>query len=190
MIPHFTRQAPITTEMYEPLYKNLFEVHFSFPKLVGLSQKDSDIMMMSANKVDLDLTPKLDVATQAFKYSQRLYARTPSKTALESFTIDFAMNVNDKNSILTWNYMKNWYDLGWNSQTGELHYKRDMVGGIVAHIHDRAGIVVRRVEFINVMCLGVQAMNFAWSESDILSGQATFACDYWIDQYWNVTAKR
>ena len=188
MIGHFTRVAPIATDMYEPVYKNLFELSFTFPKLLALSQKDADIMMMSANKIDLDLTKNLSVAKQNFKYAERLYAKTPSETAIQSFTVDFAINVDDKFSMRSWNYMKKWYDLGWNSQTGELHYKRDMVGGIVANIHDREGIVLRRVEFKNVMCLGVSAQNFSWTDAEILSGTATFACDYWIDQYHDIVA--
>lgn len=189
MIGHFNRIAPIATDFHEPLYKNLFEVHFTFPRLLGLTQKDSDIMMMSASKIDLALTPKLDVVDQQFKYSKRLYAKTPSDTTLKSFTVDFAINVDDRFSMRSWNYMKNWYDLGWNSQNGELHYKRDMIGGITAHVHDRDGVVVRRVEFKNVMCLEVGAMAFSWGEDGIMGGTVTFCADHWIDQYFNVVNK-
>ena len=187
MLPHFTKVLP-AVELQEPVYNNLFEITFAFPKILNLSTKDQDIMMMSANKISLDITKPLGVVKQKFKYSERLYVNTPTSTAIESLTVDFTINVDDKFSMRTWNYMEKWRRLGHNSQTGALHYKRDMVGGLTLHVGDREGTVIRRVEYKNVMCLGLNAQEFQWETGNILSGTATFCSDYWIDQYYDITA--
>jgi hypothetical protein len=188
MLGHFNRITPTATALEEPLYGNLFEVTFTFPDILKLSPKDHDIMMIAAKKISLDTTTKIATTKQKFKYSDRLFVKTPDSTAIENLTIDYNINVSDQFSMRTWNYLRKWYDLAWNSQTGELHYKRAMVGTIVAHIHDREGIVLRRVEYRNVQLLGLSSMDFSWESNDILSGTATFCADYWIDQYFDITA--
>ncbi len=185
MLPHFTSQTPTGTDLHEPLYSNLFEVTFAFPTILGLTQDDFKIMMLNALNITIDMTPEIEAKGQKFKFSDRMYLMTPSKTSFE-FEINFNINVDNQFSIRTWNYMKKWYDLAHNTQTGELHYKRDMIGSIVAHIHDREGVVVRRTEFKNVQLRGLKGMEFNWSGSEMISGTAKFVADYAIDQYYDV----
>jgi hypothetical protein len=185
MLPHFNNVTPTATDFHEPLYQNLFEVTFAFPSILKLVGEDPQVMMINTTSIDLDLTPKLSVTTQRFKYSDRAYVQTPDSTIVE-FSLDFNINVDKNFSMKTWNYLRKWYDLAWNSQTGELHYKEDMVGAVTAHIHDRAGVVIRRVAFQNVQILGVDGMSFNWDGNDIISGKADFVADYWIDQYYNI----
>ena len=189
MLAHFSNITPTATDLHEPLYANLFEVTFSFPAILGLSPADEQTMMINAKNINLNLTPDLKIEKQFFKYSGRLFLNTAQdNSVIQDLSIDFNVNVDDRFSIRTWNYLKKWYDLGWNSQTGELHYKREMVGQIVAHIHDRQGVVVRRVEFRNVQLVGIEAMNFAWSSEEIIEGKVKLMADYWIDQYFDIEA--
>lgn len=186
MLPHFTKITPTATDNHEPLYQNLFEVTFTFPKILGLTEDDSRIMMLNAKNINLDVTPNLEPVSQKFKYSTRLYLTTPKSTSIDNLEINFNINVDDNFSMRTWNYMKKWYDLAWNSQTGELHYKKDMIGEVVAHIHDREGVVIRRTEFKNCQLKSIDSMNFDWGEDGIISGKASFASDYWVDQYFDI----
>jgi hypothetical protein len=188
MLPHFNNVTPTATNFHEPLYQNLFEVTFTFPTILNLVNEDPNVMMINTTAIALNVTPDLQEATQKFKYSERAYLSTPSST-LAKFEIDFNINVDDNFSIRTWNYMKKWYDLAWNSQTGELHYKKDMIGTVVAHIHDREGVVIRRVSFQNVQLQSLKGMDFNWGGSEIISGHAGFIADYWIDQYYDIKSK-
>jgi hypothetical protein len=188
MLPHFKNVTPTATGFHEPVYQNLFEVTFTFPTILNLIEKDPNIMMINTSSIKLNTTPELTTVAQNFKYSQRAYITTP-KTTLATFDLNFNINVDDNFSIKTWNYMKKWYDLAWNSQTGELHLKKDMVGTIVAHIHDRAGVVIRRVAFQNVQLLKVGDMDFDWNKNEILQGSASFVADYWIDSYYDIKSK-
>jgi hypothetical protein len=187
MLAHFSNVTPTATDLHEPLYQNLFEVTFSFPTILGLSPADEQTMMINARNINLDLTKDLGTAEQYFKYSGRMFLATKKdNSVIKDLSINFNINVDDKFSIRTWNYLKKWYDLGWNSQTGELHYKREMVGTIVAHIHDRQGVVVRRVEFRNVQLQGVKTMEFDWEKETIMDGSVKFIADYWVDQYFDI----
>jgi hypothetical protein len=187
MLAHFSNVTPTATDLHEPLYQNLFEVTFSFPTILGLSPADEQTMMINARNIDLNLTQDMNTAEQYFKYSGRLFLATKKENStIKDMKIKFNVNVDDRFSIRTWNYLKKWYDLGWNSQTGELHYKREMVGTIVAHIHDRQGVVVRRVEFRNVQLVGLKGMTFDWGEENIIDGEVSLMADYWIDQYFDI----
>lgn len=187
MLAHFNNVTPTATKLEEPLYSNLFEVTFTFPETLKLGTTDKDIMMLNTRNISLDLTKNLKVEEQYFKYSGRLFLNTDKgNSVIKDMKLKFNINVNDKFSITTWNYLKKWYDLAWNSQTGELHYKKEMVGSIVAHIHDRRGVVVRRVEFMNVQIFGLDGMTFTWDNEGIIEGEASFISDYWIDQYFDI----
>ena len=188
-LPHFT-QLLMTgspggpgTKPQEPVYLNLFEITFILPTILQAQGRDPILMLQQANSVTLDLTKDIDVKDQRFKYSTRAFLTTPSQTHME-FDIKFNVNVNDQNSMETWNVLKAWYDLVWNSQNGTLHYKSDIIGTIIVNQHDRKGVIIRRVTFQNAQLRGIDAPSLAWSTNDIWSDVgARFVADYWIDEY-------
>ncbi len=188
-LAHFNNVTPTSTNNYEPLYGNLFEITFQFPSILGFknNQTEMNMMMLNARNIKLDLTKDLTKHAQYFKYSGRQFLNTKKENSIiEDMTIDFNVNVDDKFSMTTWNLLKKWYDLAWNSQTGELHYKREMIGEIIVHVHDRQGVVLRRVEFKNVQLYGVKEQEFTWDEEKILDTQAKFIADYFVDQYFDI----
>ena len=188
-LAHFTNVTPTATNLYEPLYGNLFEITFQFPPILGFknNQAEMNMMMLNARNIKLELTKDLKVEKQFFKYSGRQFLNVnKDNSIIEDLDINFNVNVDDKFSMTTWNLLKKWYDLAWNSQTGELHYKREMVGEIIVHVHDRQGVVIRRVEFKNVQLYGVKEQEFSWDEESILDTNAKFIADYWIDQYFDI----
>jgi len=191
-LPHFSNVSPTATDLHEPVYPNLFEITFNFPQLLGLTDGDQEIMMLNTTSISGHVTtPELGDAMQRFKYSGRLFLMPPTaeNSVVKNLSIKYEVNVDDGNSIKTWNYLKKWYDLAWNTQTGELHYKRDMVGTIVVHLHDREGVVIRRIEYRNCQIKGLNGgfEDLDWSSGDIARGSANFIADYWVDQYFNIT---
>ena len=189
-LPHFDNTTPTATNNEEPIYPNLFEITFNFPDL-GLGEIEQEIMMLNTTKISGHVsTPTLNTAKQQFKYSGRMFIMPPTvdQTIVESLIINYEINVDDNFSIKTWNMMKLWYDKIWNSQTGELHYKRDIVGTITTHLHDREGVVIRRIEYRNVQIKGLNGgfEDLDWSHGDIARGSAEFIADYWVDQYFDL----
>ena len=90
----------------------------------------------------------------------------------------------DVGAVETWNILKAWYDLVWNSQNGYAHYKADCIGTCIVNQHDKKGLVIRRVTFQNVQIYGIDGTSLDWASTDsILEGSAKFRADYWIDEY-------
>lgn len=188
-LPHFT-QLLMTgspggpgTKPQEPVYTNLFEITFILPTILQAQGRDPILMLQQANSISLDLTKDIDIKDQRFKYSTRAFLTTPDKTHIE-FDIKFNVNVNEQNSMETWNVLKAWYDLVWNAQNGTLHYKSDIIGTIIVNQHDRKGVIIRRVTFQNAQLRGIDPAALAWATGDIWSDvTAKFVADYWIDEY-------
>lgn len=166
----------------EPVYLNLFEITFIFPLILTAQNRDAILMLQQATSITLDLTPNIDTASQRFKYSTRVFMKTPEKTDT-AFDIVFNVNVNNAGSMETWNTLKAWYDLVWNSLNGSLHYKADIIGTIIVNQHDKKGLVLRRVTFQNVQITNVSSIDLKFSDNNIWEVTAKFVADYWIDEY-------
>ena len=173
-LPHFTT---VTTNKTpggpgtfpdEVVYLNLFEITFILPTLLTAQLRDPFLLLQNATKIDLNLT-EFDVAakTQRFKYSTRMFMTSPTKTD-GTLSIPIQVNVNNQGSMETWNTLKAWYDLVFNSQNGALHYKSDIIGTIIVNQHDKKGIVLRRVTFQNVQ--SVDFPSIIWVTSAAFSG--------------------
>jgi hypothetical protein len=187
-LPHFTQLINTGspggpgTKPHEPVYLNLFEVTFVMPTILQAQGRDPILMLQNALNIDLNLTEAIDVKEQRFKYSTRAFLGTPTKTHVD-FSIKFNVNVNEQGSMETWNALKAWYDLVWNSQNGALHYKSDIIGTVIVNQHDKKGMVLRRVTFQNVQIKKVGGASLAWDSSEIWGTDSEFVADYWIDEY-------
>ena len=188
-LPHFTNLSNVGspggpgTKPEEPVYLNLFEITFVLPVILQAQGRNPLLLLENATNIDLNLTEAIDTVEQRFKYSTRAFLKAgPSKTTVD-FTIKFQVNVNEGGSMENWNTLKAWYDLVWNSQTGYLHYKSDIIGTIIVNQHDKKGFVLRRVTFQNCQIKSVGGAQLAWDGGDIWSVDAAFVADYWIDEY-------
>ncbi len=191
MLPHFTNIVTAHT-LQEPIYQNLFEITITLPPIISTnSTHETKILLENATSLELKLTENIETKEQHFKYSTRVYATTPGVDVVspQNFKIDFNMNQNEEKAVETWLLLKRWYDLAWNSQTGELHYKSDMIGQITANVHDRTGEVIRRVDFINCQLYKLEGgWDLEWSaNTDIQQCSGTWVADYWIDTYFDLT---
>lgn len=189
-LPHFTQLSNVGspggpgTLPDEVVYQNLFEITFVLPTILQAQGRDPLLLLENTTKVDLNLTEfSIGTHQQRFKYSTREFQSTPDKTSGE-ITIPIQVNVNDQGSMETWNTMKAWYDLLWNSQNGALHYKSDLIGTIIVNQHDKKGVVLRRVTFQNAQISSIAGFNLDWSSNGIIDNLDTkFKWDYFIDEY-------
>jgi hypothetical protein len=189
-LPHFTQVINAGspggpgTLPDEVVYLNLFEITFILPVILQAQGRDPILLLQNATKIDMNLT-EFDVSakSQRFKYSTRMFMTSPTKTD-GTLSIPIQVNVNQQGSMETWNTMKAWFDLVFNSQNGALHYKSDIIGTIVVNQHDKKGVVLRRVTFQNVQMTKLAGYSLDWSSNNILeSSQADFVYDYFIDEY-------
>ena len=192
-LPHFT-QLKVTgspggpgTNPQEPVYQNLFEVSFVCPTIVATRYSGNEavnlVLSQQAKKITFDVTSAIESKEQFFKYSARAFMMTPTKTTIDNLNINFNVNVNDTGSMETWNVLKSWYDLAWNSQNGYLHYKSDIVGTVIVEQHDRKGVILRRLTFQNAQIRKISNPALTWDNPDLWSVDCEFAADYWVDEY-------
>lgn len=190
-LPHFT-QLTMTgspggpgTRPQEVVYTNLFEITFILPTILQAQGRDPFLLLQQAKKVSLAGLTDFSITSkeQRFKYSTRQFLTTPQKTS-GSIDIPFNVNVNDQGSMETWNTMKAWYDLVWNSQNGSLHYKSDLIGTIIVNQHDKKGVVLRRVTFQNCQLQKLTGWDLDWGQQNIIEEvTGTFIWDYFVDEY-------
>jgi len=195
-LAHFTN---VTTAMniWEPIYKSLFEIQIDLPPLVLANLEGiRSILIENATSVPLPTYPKIDVKEQRFKYSTRIYPTLPNQTHLTDQTIKFnlneSVNVSQNSSgvvagrVPVFRAIKDWYDLLWNNETGQLNYKGNLVGMVTIDVHDKEGLVIRRVIWHNAMVTSFTGWeDIDWSSvTEIHDLSATFACDYWEDFYY------
>jgi len=182
-LPHFSNVLSHNS-IYEPVYKALFEVTFDLPPILGRTTTEVQLLLENARNISLPLTPPIDLATQRFKFSTRAYVTLPKETHIPDITIKFNLNENDKNAVFVWNILKAWYDLAWNSQTGETHTKKEMVGNIIVNQHNKKGQVIRRVTYRNCQIVSLTEIALDWENTaDILDVDAVWCADYWEDLY-------
>ena len=190
-LPHFTQvinsgsPGGPGTLPDEVVYLNLFEVTFILPVILTAQGRDPILLLQNATKISLAELTAFDVTakTQRFKYSTRMFMTSPNKTD-GVLSIPIQVNVNQQGSMETWNTMKAWYDLVFNSQNGGLHYKSDIIGTIIVNQHDKKGVVLRRVTFQNCQITKLAGYSLDWSSNNIIeSAQADFVYDYFIDEY-------
>ncbi len=190
-LPHFTQLLNTGspggpgTLPDEVVYTNLFEVTFVLPVILQAQGRNPILLLQNALNISFANLTNFDVAVkeQRFKYSTRQFLTTPNKTSGE-FAIKFNVNVNQQGSMETWNTLKAWYDLVFNSQNGSLHYKSDIIGTVIVNQHDKKGVVLRRVTYQNVQIKQLAGYELDWSSNNIIeSVQADFLYDYFIDEY-------
>lgn len=190
-LPHFTQISNVGSPggpgslPDEVVYKNLFEITFILPVILVAQGRDPILLLENATKVPMNLTEFEGVGSkqQRFKYSTREFVTTPTKTSGQ-ISIPFQVNVNQAGSMETWNTLKAWYDLVFNSQNGALHYKSDIIGTIIVQQHDKKGVILRRVQYVNCQIIKLGGYELDWASNDILDGvTADFVYDYFVDEY-------
>jgi hypothetical protein len=195
-LAHFTN---VTTafSIWEPIFKSLFEVQITLPPLVSNNLPNvQGILLENTTSFPLPTYPKFDTKDQRFKYSTRAFPGLPGQTHLTDQTIKFNLNEsvqviqNQTNvpygRIPVFRAIKDWYDLVWNNETGQLNYKGNLVGTVICDQHDKEGLVIRRVIWHNAFITGFTGWeDIDWSNvSDIAELSATFSLDFWEDFYY------
>lgn len=196
---HFTNVST-ATNMWEPVFKSLFEIQIDVPPLIAstLGVDIRGILIENATSVPLPSYPKIEVKPQRFKYSTRIYPTLPGQTHLTEQQIKFNLNeaVNVRQNTNTgyvagkvpvFRAVKDWYDLIWNNETGQLNYKGNLVGTVTIDQHDKEGLVIRRVIWHNAFITGFSGWDegLSWeSVTEIHDLTASFAVDYWEDFYY------
>ena len=187
-LAHFTNidSHQKDNSFWEPIHKNLYEVTIILPTILQAIHPDAThLLLENTTAINLPAYPDLSSAEQRFKYSTRKFVMMPDSTSTD-VNITFNLNQNENNQVFVWRIMKDWYDLAWNNEDGSLHYKRNIVGDIIVHVHDKEGSIIRRVVYHN--CQANKLTNWSaldWGQnSEVENLQIGLAVDYWEDFYY------
>lgn len=185
-LPHFSNVAS-HNQIWEPVYKNLYEVVIILPQAIQALHGNNyqTILLENTTTVKFPTYPDITTVNQRFKYSTRLFMTFPESTSITDLNITFNMNVKEDYQVMTFRMMKDWYDLVWNNEDGSVHYKKNIISDIIVHAHDKEGHVLRRVTYHNA-----QIANFTgweeldWNSTELQSLSTKFVADYWEDMYY------
>jgi hypothetical protein len=86
-------------QVYEPVYKALFEITFDLPPILGRTVTEVKLLLENARNITLPVTPDIEVQVQRFKYSTRAYVTLPTETHIPDISINFNLNENGANSV-------------------------------------------------------------------------------------------
>lgn len=185
-LAHFT-VVDSHKEKWEPIHANLFEVTIILPQVLqSIHPNATHLLLENTTTANMPLYPPLATTEQRFKYSTRLFPLFPASTSITDFSIIFNLNQNNDYQIFCFKMLKDWYDLAWNNETGTLHYKKNLVGDIIVHQHDKEGKVIRRVTLHNAMLTAFSGMeSLTWDNpSAVMALTSIWAADYWEDMYY------
>ena len=188
-LAHFTN-IDSHNKIWEPVHKNLFEVNFVLPEpLEALYGGRKHLLLENALSVSLPTYPNLATQEQRFKYSTRLFVMMPDTTSKDDVDIQFNLLKDDQHQVFIFRMLKDWYDLSWNNETGELNYKKATTGQIIVNAHDKDGVIIRRLVYHNAVCKAFTGWGddgMSWDDVATIAGPftATFAADYWEDFYY------
>ena len=185
-LAHFTL-VDTANKKNEPIHGNLYEVTIILPAVLqSIHPNATHLLLENTITAAMPTYPTLTAQEQRFKYSTRLFPMFPDTTSIKDYKIGFNLNQNDEYQIFCFKILKDWYDLAWNNETGTLHYKKNLVGDIIVHHHDKEGKVIRRVTLHNAMMLGFTGLEtLDWSAmTEVMKLETTWAVDYWEDFYY------
>lgn len=174
-------------EKWEPIHANLYEVTIILPQVLqSIHPNATHLLLENTVNAQMPTYPPLATTEQRFKYSTRIFVMMPDSTSIKDYTLKFNLNQNDDYQIFCFKMLKDWYDLAWNNETGTLHYKKNLVGDIIVHQHDKEGKVIRRITLHNAMMTAFSGMEtLDWAQAtEVMSLEAKFAVDYWEDFYY------
>jgi hypothetical protein len=178
-LPHFT-QARASTQRYEPIQPNLFEVTVFTP-----SGDDTGLILEHVRTIGglNNLNPAVDKVSQKYKFADRSYAGMPAETTM-TIPITFTLNLNEANENYIYNTFRNWYKLIYDPLTGEMSLKKDYIGSLIIVEYNRAGDIFRKITCKDVFPTGqpdfTDELNY--DTPDPVELTMTFQCDHWVEE--------
>ena len=181
-LPHYKNNTAGMNK-YEPVYLNLFDVTIVPPAAVS----GWELVMEHVEKVgglEVEKLPPSGVE-QKYKGATRRYANALPESTTIDVTLDFSVNLDDKNSMYVYNALRSWCDLIFDPLTGSMSLKKDYAGGpMVISIHNRKGEIFRQYKMPVVWPttpLTAIDLDYSTGSGFYTIANFTLAADYWED---------
>lgn len=183
-LPH-VRNMYAAQDQYDPMYSAIFEVQFDLPDEVKQWIGDNDEEILTQHVVDVSgldaLNKVVGAGQQKFMGVDVSFLNPSLDNTYCEFTINFNLNIRNKQDAYIFNIFKIWSKLGYNLSDGTrtLHSKY-MSDSVRIAEAGRDGTVWRIVQFHRVMLIevtGLDSLNYTTNDARILS--CKFRADWW-----------
>ena len=175
-LPHFDNSTA-STNYYEPIFQNQFEVIITPPSLIA-GPNDGLLVEHVTKLTGLPENTGVKTVDQYYKFAKRTYAAAkPDKTDAQ-LKIDFEVNLNEDNDMYVYNTMRAWGDLTFDPLNGRQGLKRDYVGQIYVAIFNKAQDIYREFRFSPAYLTGgLTEMSLDYTSDSLYKLSVTFQCD-------------
>lgn len=186
-LPHITN-SEAGRNLYDPVFKNIFEVYFTLPEPIASKfEKDTALITEHVTKIGglnaLNRAP--GVGTQKFMGTERSFINP--KLDNTSADIEVTLNLNLRNSTDNYIYklFRAWAALGYDQTTGERHLKKDYCADFLKiSIANQNGDIYREIVFKDVMIMDSLAgsqEDLDYDSADALELTVKFRSDWWTE---------
>lgn len=186
-LPHITN-SEAGRKLYDPVFKNIFEVYFSLPEpLQRTFGKDTALITEHVTKINglaaLNRAPS--TGTQKFMGTERTFVNPKLENTSAEIEVTFNLNLRNATDNYIYKIFRAWAALGYNINTGERHLKKDYCAEhMKVSIANQAGDIYREVVFKDVMINGdIQGSHeeLDYDSADALELVVKFKSDWWTE---------
>ena len=187
-LPHFNNST-VGRNLFEPLYNNQFTVIVTPPASVTNSATNALLVEHVKSISGLpEYAATGGIKEQRYRFSKRYFAGAAPKETAAKFTIDFEVNLNDKNEMYVYNQFRAWANLVYDPLTGRQGLKKDYApidASVYVGVHNRAGDIYREFRFSPVFIYGetdlTAAMTLDYTNDGIYTAKFNFVADNYTE---------
>jgi hypothetical protein len=184
-LSHF-KNSRAATELFEPVYQNLFTVQISMPVGVGSTEENTNLLLenvISIGGLQSNSFPD-SPAAQKYKWAARRFAGAAPATTTMDLALDFEVNLDSANSsAYVLKTLRKWNDLVYDPLTGRTGIKTDYVAPwMLITMYDRAAKPFWQWKCYNVFPMSAIAgpeLNYQEGTELYRITGYTIACDQW-----------
>jgi len=184
-LPHY-RNSKISMGNWEPVYLNAYEVSLTPPSKIE-GEFDWEYIsetILNVGGLETDQTPEAGVEQRFKGIVRRFASNLPPATQLD-LTMEFNVNTNEDNQMVTYNGFRAWCDLVWDPLTGRRSLKKDYIGGpMIVSLHNRDHSEVIRQWTMDTVwpSANLPAMELNYEDGAAIYQTAIqLSADYWND---------
>lgn len=187
-LPHI-QNSEAGRNLYDAVWKSLFEVYFTIPDLLRPEfGQDEAIITEHITKISgLDkLTTGVESATQTFMGTTRTFLKPKLDNTSYEISVSLTLNLRNKIDNYIFKLFRAWAKLGYDINSGATHLKKDYTAQwMKIAIGNPAGDVYREVIFKDVIMNGGVT---GWDDLDYSSNEPVeievkFISDWALDSH-------
>ena len=184
-LPHITN-SEAGRNLYDPVFKNIFEVGFTLPSPIPASF-GKDIMLITEHVTKISGLGALNRApgtgVQKFMGTDRTYINPKLDSTSAEIEVTFTLNLRNATDNYIYKVFRAWAALGYDQNTGVRHLKKDYCAEYLkVSIANQAGDIYREIVFKDVMIngdLGGSHEDLDYDSTDPLELTVKFKSDWW-----------